>query len=424
MGVATLGLSAPPSATPEPGWSGARRLLRGPLRTLIGGQMLIAVASGVVQIAFAQFVLFDIGKGATPARIAAVLAATLLPFSLVGPVAGVVIDRWSRRGALVVTSMMQAALAVVSTVTVVIGSEAAAFAGMLLLLSISRFAAAAKGAALPRTVHVDELVTANGISAVAGMVGAFAGAVAAASFVGHSAAAGFVVGATLDVAAATVYAHLPEVGGAGGGLLLHRLRAAAADFVDGLRTTTRTRTINRPLAAMFLHRLLLGGGCVLLVLIADSSFQLRIAGYGLTLAVTGIAALIGSLLAPVCARRWHVQRLLPLTFLPPALAAALGAALPNLPVLAIGLAVTAAAFQVLKVRVDALVGANTSDAVRGRVFAAYDALYNGAFVLAALLMVPLWAPDAERFLLGGLSVAFVSGWLLFARLLRPTPATA
>jgi hypothetical protein len=303
-----------------------------------------------------------------------------------------------------------------ATVTVFIRSEAAAFAGMLLLLSISRFAAAAKGAALPRTVLAEELVTANGISAVAGMAGAFAGAVAATAFVGHSAAAGFVLGALLDIAAAGVYARLPDVGGAGGGELLRRLRIAVSDFLDGVRTTARTPAISHPLAAMFVHRLLLGGGCVLLVLIADTSFHMRIAGYGLTLAVTGVAAFVGSVLAPVCARRWRPLTLIPLAFLPPALAAALGAVIPTLGVLVVALAVTAAAFQVLKVLVDALVGANTADSVRGRVFAAYDALYNLAFVVAALLMVPLWSPGSERALLGGLGAAFVSGWMLFSRL--------
>jgi hypothetical protein len=59
------------------------------LGPLVGGQCLGQAADGLVQITFAQFVVFDVGRGATPDRIAAVLAVTLLPFSVVGPLAGV-----------------------------------------------------------------------------------------------------------------------------------------------------------------------------------------------------------------------------------------------------------------------------------------------------------------------------------------------
>jgi MFS family permease len=412
----------PPTTAREPGWRGARRLLEGSLRTLVTGQTLVACAGGVVQIAFAQFVLFDVGQGSTPARIALVLATTLLPFSVVGPAAGVVIDRWPRRRALIVTSLLQAGLAIGSVATIITRSEAAAFVGMLLLLSISRFAAAAKGAALPRTVRTEELVTANGISAVAGMSGAFVGAVGGAAFVGRSPAAGFVIGALLYLVAAAAYTRLPDVGGGGaGGDLLRRIRSAQSDFVDGLRTAATTAEIRRPLAAMFVHRVLLGGGFVLLVLIADSKFHMRIAGYGLTLAVTGVGAFAGSVLAPVSAQRWRPVALLPLAFVPPAIASDVGALAPSFGVLVVGIGVTAAAFQVLKVLVDAMVGAATPDLVRGRVFAAYDALYNVAFVVAALLMVPLWSPGSARTLLWGLGAAFVLGWLLFARVLGDWP---
>ena len=52
------------------GWREARRLLHGPLRTLVSGQALGQAGDGLAQIAFAQLVVFEIGRGATPARIA------------------------------------------------------------------------------------------------------------------------------------------------------------------------------------------------------------------------------------------------------------------------------------------------------------------------------------------------------------------
>ncbi|MGB8649510.1 MAG: apolipoprotein N-acyltransferase [Mycobacteriales bacterium] len=393
------------------------------MRVLVTGQCLGQAADGLAQIAFAQFVVFEAGKGATAGRIASLLAVTLLPFSLVGPWAGVLIDRWPRRRVLVVMSLLRAALTLGALGTVVVGSRPAAFAGVLLLLSTSRFVLAAKGAALPRTVAAQELVTGNAISSGAGMSASFLGAVGGAAFVGRSSAAGFVVASLLYLAAASVFVRLPDVGGGDGRDVLTRVRRAVADIGDGIRVVARTPQIGRPLAAVWAHRLLLGAGFVLLILVADSHFRLRIAGYGLALAVTGVAAFVGTAVAPVCARHWRPSALLPVAFVPPAVAAYVGGVAPNLVVLVTGLAVTGLSFQLLKVLVDALVGGASPDAVRGRVFAVYDVLYNVAFVAAGLLMVPLWHPDRARALLWLIAAAFTGCWLVFARLLSTWPFT-
>jgi apolipoprotein N-acyltransferase len=416
-------MEAPERATaPGPVSTGRawRRLLHGPFRTLVTGQALGQAADGLAQIAFAQFVVFEVGRGATPGRIAALLAVTLLPFSLVGPFAGVVIDRWPRRRVLVTMSLLRSALTLAAVVTVAVGSEPGAFVGVLLLLSTSRFVLAAKGAALPRTVPLHELVPANAISAMAGMVAVFVGAVGGAAFVGWSAEAGFVLATLLYIAAAATFLRLPDVGGGDGRMLLRRLRLALLDVVDGVRALGNPR-IGRPLSAVALHRLLLGAGFVLLVLVADSQFGLEVSGYGLALAVTGVAAFAGSLAAPACARRWSPVALLPLAFLPPAAALYAGGLAPNLVVLVVGLGITALSFQLLKVLVDALVGGATPDTVRGRVFSVYDVAYNVAFVLAGLLMVPLWDPSRVRPLLWWLAAAFLAAWLLFARVLGVWP---
>ena len=391
-----------------------RRLLHGSFRTLVAGQCLGQAADGLAQIALAQFVVFEAGRGATPARIALLLAVTLLPFSLVGPFAGVVIDRWPRRRVLVAMSLLRAALTLVAVATVVVRSQPGALAGVLLLLSTSRFVLAAKGASLPRTVRLQDLVPANAISSVAGMTAAFVGAVAGAGFVGWSASAGFLLASLLYVAAGAVFVRLPDVGGGDGRKMRHRLRRVLADLGDGLRAVADP-DIGRPLGAVALHRFLLGAGFVLLVLVADDWFDLQISGYALALAVTGIAAFSGSLAAPACSRRWAATALLPVAFLPPAAALYAAGIAPTLLVLVAGIGVTALSFQLLKVLVDALVGGASSDVVRGRVFSVYDVLYNVSFVLAGLLMIPLWDPTRVRALLWWLAAAFLVGWVVSAR---------
>ncbi len=400
------------------GWEARRRVWRGTLRGLVIGQCIGQAADGLAQIAFAQFVVFDAGRGATPARLAAVLAVTLLPFSLIGPFTGVLIDRWSRRQVLVVMSFVRAALTLAALATVITHSQAGAFVGVLLLLSTSRFVLAAKGAALPGTVDPDDLVTANAISAIAGMSASFIGAIAGAAFVGHSAAAGFVAASVLYAGAGLVFVRLPELGGRALAGLGAGLRVALDEARDGLRTIARTVDIRRPLAAVWLHRLLLGAGFVLVVLASDARFHLKIAGYGLALGATGIAAFLGSLAAPVCAQRWRPSVLIPFTFVPPAVAVLVGALFTNLVVMIGALGLTGFAFQLLKVLADAMVGSATDDAVRGRVFSIYDVLYNVAFVLAGLVMIPLWRPDRVHVLLAALAAAFLAGGLAFHVVLR------
>ena len=412
MSAASVPVSRP---SLREGWGGARAVLHGPLRKLVSGQAIGQGADGMAQIAFASVVLFDIGKGATPGRVAAVLAVTLLPFSIVGPFAGVVIDRWDRRRVLVLVSAARAVIAVGAIAVVILQSELLAYIGILLLLSSSRFVLAAKGAALPTTVAAEQLVTANAVSSVAGMVTAFGGAVIGATFVGAAPSAGFVVAGALYALAAVVFTRLPPVGGGDTGITLAAgLRRTRAELADGVRVIVHDRGIRDPLLAVWLHRLLLGAGFILLVLIADRRYHFHTSGYALALAVTGIAALAGTFAAPVLARSHRARALLPAAFPAAAIAALLGGYWPNLPVLVVGLGIAAFAFQVLKTLVDALVGGAATDQVRGRVFAAYDVLYNVAFVLAGLALIPLWHLGRERALMWWLAAAFVAAGLVVA----------
>ena len=426
------GADEPRRADFRPGWRGAAGLLHGPLRILVTGQGLGQLADGIAQVSFAQLVIFDIGQGATPGRIAGVLAATLLPFSVAGPLAGVFIDRWDRRRTLVITSLCRGAVAVASVGVALARSELLAYAGVLLLLSSSRLVLDAKGAILPRTVPASDLVRANAISGLIGMTAAFIGAVGAAAFVSHSVVAGFAAAAAGYLAASVAFLRLPWVGGGRARTSVATgLRRLLREMRDGLQTIATTADIRRPLSAVWTHRFLLGGGFVLLVLVADHRYRLSTSGYGLAIAVTGVAAFAGTLLAPWLAGRWPPQTLLPLAFVPPAVAAVVAGYAPTLAGLLTALAVTAVSFQCLKVLTDALVGRATDDRLRGRVFAVYDVLYNVAFVLAGLAMVPLWQPGRERQLLWWLAAGFAAAFLVFARITRswpfpvgPTPRSA
>ena len=375
------------------------------------------LADGLVQIAFAQVILFEAGRGATPLEIAKLLAVTLLPYSLVGPVAGVVIDRFDRRRVLVAVSGFRAVLAASAVPLIVVESQPLAYAYVLLLLSSSRFVLAAKGAALPNTVEENDLVTANAVSSIAGGAAVFVGAVAGSTFVAVVPWLGAALAAVFYLVAVVAFSGLRGIGGGDPTEKLSSgVRRISRELADGLRFLAHTPPVRRPLLAVAANRMLLGAGFILLVLVADDRYSMEAPGYGLALAVTGVGAFLGTWAAPLLAERFHRRALLPLTFGVGVAAAAVGAEATALVPLVIGVGFVALAFQVLKVLTDALVQESTPDSVRGRVFSVYDLLYNVSFIVAALVLVPLWSPGRESSLLWLLSVAFAAvGALVAAR---------
>ena len=92
--------------------------------------------------------------------IATVLAITLLPFSILGPFVGVVLDRWSRRQILVAStcparSWRSGWRSLVATGLRTPGIEPLFYGGVLLAMSLNRFLLAALSASLPHTIDAD-----------------------------------------------------------------------------------------------------------------------------------------------------------------------------------------------------------------------------------------------------------------------------
>src|SRR3954447_5970186 len=88
-------------------------LLRGDFRRLLATRLLSQFGDGVFQAALAGTVLFNPQRAADPLDVAAGFAVLLLPYSLVGPFAGVWLDRWSRRQVLLRANVLRAGLVAV-----------------------------------------------------------------------------------------------------------------------------------------------------------------------------------------------------------------------------------------------------------------------------------------------------------------------
>ena len=382
---------------------------------------------GVFQASLAGAVLFDPQRAGHAADVAAAFAVLLLPYSLIGPFAGVFIDRWWRRRVLAVANLVRAVAVLGVAAELAAGVEGIAFyASGLVIISISRFVLSTLSAALPRVVAEGELVTANALNSTAGTIAAATGgglAIGIRSLLGDTNA---------DYGLVAAIALLPYALAALGALRF-RLRELGPSederrrretprevlrgLVAGARTVRGLPEVERGLTMIAVHRLLYGVWTVCTVLLYRNYFDndgvLRAGLAGLSQVVAGVA--IGGGLASVVTPA-AFRRLGP-TLWPGAMLAAsalveLACGLPfTKPWLLLAALLLAFTSQSIKISVDTVIQYDTPDAFRGRVFALYDMLFNVALVLAATLTAVALPEDGRSSAAVGL---LALGWALGA----------
>lgn len=373
-----------------------RRLLRHRwFRWLFATRVTSQFSDGVFQVALAGFVLFSPERQPDARSIAVVLAAVLLPFSLLGPFAGVLLDRWQRRQVLAYANLARAGIVVLLALLVAQGVPEWLFALVAVCsLSLNRFVLAGLSASLPHTVETDDLVTANALTPTLGALGTAVGAGVGAA-VHHFATDSWVlvVAAVGYLGASLIALRIPRrllgPDAVDATTLAAVLHSVVRGLVDGLRHLRERRTAAYALGTITASRFGFGFITVVVVLLYRGHFH---AGQDpdrafADLAFFGAATALGFFGAavftpPVVERRgtgrWMVGLLS---------AAATATVVPVLwlhrPVL-VGLgAVIGLCVQGVKICVDTLVQTEIDDEFRGRVFSVYDVLYNGAFVASA-----------------------------------------
>ena len=246
-------------------------------RLLLATRLLGQLSDGVLQAGLASYVLFSPERQATGAAIAASFAVLLLPYSVVGPFAGVLIDRWRRRQILLGANILRACIAVTLAALVLHGADSVGFVALALAtLGVNRFILAALSAALPHVVAPIRLVTANAVSTTSGTVATATGAgagLAARFWAGSSdaAAAGIVIaaaGAYLLAAIVSTLLRRDELGPDRSDGPPPRLgvREDVRELVAGVRYLHGVQRAWNALAALGVYRVTFGVMTVLVVL--------------------------------------------------------------------------------------------------------------------------------------------------------------
>jgi hypothetical protein len=401
-------------------------------------------------------VVFTPEKETSAGAVAAALAVLLLPYSLLGPFTGVLLDRWRRRQVLLFGNVLRAVLAAGTALLVVAHvPDGLFYLSALSVTAVNRFVLAGLSAALPRVVDGRPLVVANALTPTAGTLAATAGG--AVAFVvriavpggGSADAAVVLMGALLYLAAGLSALSLgAEALGGGGGVDGAGLAAAVGATVRGLGAGLRHLRERRPageaLAAMTAMRFFYGALTVTLLMLCryawagdaapgahagsgggSGSASGGLALLGVAVAVSGAGFLVAALVTPSAVARVGAPGWIT--------ACAVGSAV-LLPVLGLGFAVVpmlVAAFflglatQGAKIATDTVVQAQVSDAFRGRVFSLYDVLFNVGYVAAAAVTASVLPRDGRS---PGVLLALTAlyagvGWAMFHVKHRPPPDT-
>src|SRR5262249_5101561 len=140
-------------------------------RRLLGVRVISQIADGWFQAALAGSLLFNPEKRTSALEVATGFAVLLLPYSAIGPYAGVFLDRWSRQSIIFVANVLRALFVLPTIAFIWYGAESPPFVALaLMIIGLNRFFLAGLSAAIPHVVDDRRLVTANALSGTLGSI--------------------------------------------------------------------------------------------------------------------------------------------------------------------------------------------------------------------------------------------------------------
>lgn len=376
---------------------------------------------GMFQAALSGAILFNPERATDPLAIAAGFTVLLLPYSVIGPYAGALLDRWDRRLVLLVANLLRGTLILVTAAGLLAGvTDTPLLLLALAVIGISRFVLAGVSAALPRVLAQQWLVPMNSVLATAASGCAGAGAAAAVAIIGGIGAGDFGSAVAVAVAAAgSVVGALAAYGFGRRALGPEReetaprssLRAVATGLRTGARAVWESRECTTAMIGIGTHRIVFGANTLLMVLVlrrtpADGvSLSSGLVGFGVAIAAAASGMLVAAVIAPVLIPRLGRPRtvaaglatavLVQLLLVTPITVATGSAERHAHQLLLAGAFLLGLAGQTIKLTGDATLQIDIDDARRGQVFALQDTVFNITFVLA-IAVAALLIPDDGR----------------------------
>ena len=370
------------------------------------------VADALTTITLANVLVFKFSDGPSLTAMASTLIVSLIPLILVGPIAGDLTDRFDRVRLLSRGHLLRAAftaLAVFSAVEIFSGRRAIGYFCFCVLLGLTRILYTARATSLSFLVRRHELVAADSSSLILSVIAGACGSSIYFALIHRLPAAGFVVAALLQIFAARNYGRIEtEIGGG----RQNRNQLNHRQLFEQLRLP-KTRFA---MSATTSHRFLLGICIASIAVMIDKSFNMQTTGYLAVLGFSASGSFLGSISAEWISEHFPRRSVTVIAF---ALASAvIGIATVFAhPRVALGSVLLCAfAFQNLRVRSDATIQANSPASSIGKIFAAYDVLYNFAFISGGVIGIAATSMLSYQTVLTSACVTYFVAAIFFAKL--------
>ncbi|MBO0680069.1 MFS transporter [Mycolicibacterium sp. S2-37] len=418
----------PDASAPRALWRSVRGLPE--FRRLLELRAVSQFGDGLFQGGLAGAILFNPDRAAEPWAIAGAFAVLFLPYSLLGPFAGALLDRWDRRLVLIGANLgrLILVLAVAGLLALRVG-DLLLLSAALIVNGFTRFVSSGLSAALPHVVPRRQVVAMNSVATATGAAATFVGA----NFMllprwlfgaDDAGASVIILLAALPVALALWLSvrfgrHVLGPDDSAGAVHGSVAYAVATGWVHGARTVRAVSTVAATLSGLAAHRIAFGINTLLVLVLVRHSDTQAVAGLGtavLFVAATGTGSFLATIATPAVIERWGRYR---------TVIGALGAAVVfqlagvglQLPVLMVCGFLLGAAGQIVKLCADTAMQMDVDDALRGHVFTVQDSLFWIMFIgaiAAAAAVIPsdghapaLAVAGAVVYLLGVVSAATI-----------------
>jgi MFS family permease len=393
------------------------------------------ITDGIFQSALASFILFSPERQASAVNAAVAFAVVLLPYSIVGPFVGTLLDRFSRQRAILFSNLVRSLTLLVIAFLIFndyTGVEITVV--VLVAFGVNRLILAGLSAGIPLMTTPKDLISANALAVTGGSVWVVLGGgiglgirqlLDGSSSADHADAIIILVG-SLGYLTAALFASLlakDEIGPRPHEIVKASFTQGLIEMREGFVFLRNHADAARGIAAIAIHR----GGLTALTLTAlllerntfndPADSEAGLAGLSLTLTIAAVGFVIGAVIAPIGVRKVGRHRWMRLSISAASLSALL-LVIDRTPVLLAATAFfTALCGQSLKVTNDALVQSKIDDFYRGRVFAVYDVVVNFAIVSFALFAAWILPLSGDSWLL---PLVVAIAWFLVANItLRP-----
>jgi MFS family permease len=388
-------------------WRSVRALPE--FRRLLELRAVSQFGDGLFAAGLVGAILFNPERAATPSAIAGSFAVLYLPYSLLGPFAGALLDRWDRHLVLVGANLGRLLLVLaVAALLASSTSDLTILIAALVVNGFTRFVSSGLSAALPHVVPREQVVSMNSVATATGMVAAFLGAIFmllprwlfGADDTG-AAAIILIVAVPVGLALWLSWRFPPHMLGPDDSVrAIHGsvAYAVATGWVHGVRTVATVPTVASTLVGLAAHRMVLGINTLLVLVIVRHTDTQEVAGFG-SAALFGVCVGVGAFLAavvmPAAVARWGRFATANGALAAAAVVQLAGSGLQLPMMMACGFLLGLAG-QVVKLCADSAMQLDVDDALRGHVFAVQDSLFWVSFIAAMALAASVIPADGHQ----------------------------